>query len=108
MGLRHRLKGHMARHRGPVTHHEIFADAIFFVAGAFVATLAVFIFDIHWNLYPGGQLLPPARHIFSSPEPYYFGVLVGGLLGIFLTKLLLLGLKEENGDALGKRRKPIG
>ena len=105
MGLRHRLRHHLSRHRPPITHHEILADAVFFIAGALLATLAVFIFDIHWSFYPGNTIFPPNKHIFTSSEPYLLGILVGGILGIFVIKLLLLGIREEKDEIFGKRRK---
>jgi len=105
MKLRSHLHRHLSRHRPPVTHHEIIADAVFFVIGAFLATLAVFIFDIHWSFYPGNTILPPNKHIFTSPEPYYLGVLIGGVLGIFVIKLLLLGMREEQEEILVRRKR---
>ncbi len=106
MNLRRRLHRHVSRHRPPVTHHEIAADAVFFLAGALLATLAVFVFDIHWSFYPGNTIFPPNKHIFTSPEPYYLGIFVGGVLGIFVIKLLLLGIREERDALFGKKRKP--
>jgi len=102
MNLQRQLHRHFFRHRPPVTHHEIIADAVFFIVGAFLAALAVFIFDIHWSFYPGNTIFPPNKHIFTSPEPYYLGVLVGGVLGIFIIKLLLLGIREEREEIFGR------
>ncbi|MFH1107446.1 MAG: hypothetical protein V1787_06150 [Candidatus Micrarchaeota archaeon] len=100
MGLRHRLRTQVARHRAGVTRNEIVADAIFFIAGALLAVVATFIFDIHWSFYPGNTIFPPNKHIFNSAEPYYFAVLAGGALGIFLVKLVLLGIREDNEEVL--------
>ncbi len=109
MGLRHRLHKKVSEHRPPITHNEVFADGMFFLAGAVLATLAAFIFDIHWSFYPGNTIFPPNKHIFTSMEPYYFAVLVGGLLGIFVIKLVLLGMREDNEEVLelpaNKRKK---
>lgn len=105
MKLRHDLHRHLSKHRPPVTHHEIIADAVFFIIGAFLATLAVFIFDIHWSFYPGNTIFPPNKHIFTSPEPYYLGALAGGVLGIFIIKLLLLGIREEDEEILSRKKK---
>jgi hypothetical protein len=105
MKLRSHLHRHLSRHRPPVTHHEIIADAVFFIIGAFLATLAVFIFDIHWSFYPGNTIFPPNKYIFTSLEPFYIGALVGGVLGIFLIKLLLLGIHEEQEEISVRRKK---
>ena len=108
MGLRHHLHKQISKHRPPVTHNEIAADAVFFIAGALLATLAVFIFDIHWSFYPGNTIFPPNKHIFATSEPYYFAVLVGGILGVFVIKLVLLGVREDNEEVLeppSKRRR---
>jgi hypothetical protein len=102
MGLRHHLHKQISKHRPPVTHNEIAADAVFFLAGALLATLAVFVFDIHWSFYPepGHTIFPPSHHVFNTMEPYYFAVLVGGVLGVFVIKLVLLGVREDNEEVL--------
>ncbi|MFH1200229.1 MAG: hypothetical protein V1708_04120 [Candidatus Micrarchaeota archaeon] len=103
MGLRHHLHRQVINHRSPVTRNEVAADAVFFVAGALLSTLAAFIFDIHWSFYPGNTIFPPNKHIFTSMDPYYFAILVGGILGIFIAKLVLLGVREDNEEVLEPR-----
>ena len=111
MGLGHHFHRQVSKHRSPVTRNEIVADAVFFLAGALLAVLAAFVFDIHWSFYPqpGHSMFPPSHHIFSTMEPYYFAILVGGVLGIFIAKLVLLGVREDNEEVLEppglKRRK---
>ena len=100
MGLRHHLHRQVSKHRSPVTRNEIVADAVFFIAGALLATLAAFVFDIHWSFYPGNTVFPPNKHIFTGMEPYYFAILIGGVLGIFVAKLVLLGIREDNEEVL--------
>ncbi len=68
---------------------------MFVLVSFLVAELALYIFDIHWNFYPGGQLFPPANHIFSDSVIYVWGGLAGAIVGLFLIKLFLFGLREE-------------
>lgn len=100
MGFRRRLRAQLSRHRPPITHNEVMADAVFFIAGAFLAVVAAFIFDIHWSFYPGQTIFPPSKHIFTTTEPYYFAILIGGILGVFVIKLVLLGIREDNEEVL--------
>ena len=78
-----------------VTKNEIIADLIFFAVPALIALLAIYIFDIHWNFYPGGQLFPPEKHVFTDGWIFVGGSLIGGLVGFFFIKLLVLGIHEE-------------
>ncbi len=88
-----------------VTRNEIIADIIFFAVPALIALLALYVFDIHWNFYPGGSLFPPTKYIFTDPWIYVGGTLFGGLVGFFLIKLIILGIHEEDArQARGKRK----
>lgn len=78
-----------------VNNEEIIADFIFLLVSFIAAIIALYIFDIHWNFYPGGQIFPPAKHIFTDKTIYLRGGLVGAIAGFFLIKIFLAGLKEE-------------
>lgn len=78
-----------------ITKNEIIADLIFFFVPAMIALIAIYIFDIHWNFYPGGSLFPPAKYIFNDGWIYVSGALIGGIVGFFLIKLIVLGIHEE-------------
>ncbi len=78
-----------------VEREEIIADFVFLVLSFIITVLLLFIFDIHWNFSPGGQLFPPEKHIFPSKFIYLWGGLLGAVIGFFLIKLFLFGLKEE-------------
>jgi hypothetical protein len=86
-----------------VEKEEIIADACFFLVSLIIALLCLYVFDIHWNFYPGGSLFPPERYIFVDKTIYLWGGLAGGIIGLFLIKLFLFGLKEE--EALWKAEK---
>jgi len=93
-----RVKRHLRKIRkGRVTKNELIADIIFFAVPAIISLAAVFIFDIHHSFYPENELWPLDR-IFLTYDPYWMGALGGGVAGFFLIKLLLFGLKEEEGD----------
>lgn len=79
--------------KSDVTKHEIKADIVFFLVPAIISLIAVFIFDIHWSLYPGEVIF--SRFIFNSPVPYIAGAFTGGVIGFFIIKLFLLGVHEE-------------
>ena len=72
---------------------EIVADSIFFLASAFLALLATFIFDVHQSFYPGHVLFD--KFIFTSSEPYYIAFFAGGLVGFFVLKFLAFAFYEE-------------
>lgn len=78
-----------------VGKEEIIADLVFLIISSLVTEIALYIFDIHWNFYPGGQLFPPAQHIFVDRSIYLWGGLLGAIVGFFIIKLFLFGLKEE-------------
>ncbi len=84
---------------------EIIADAIFLLVAFFLSIIALFIFDIHWNFYQGGQLFPPAKFIFADRSIYLWGGLIGAIAGFFLIKLFLLGVKEEENVWKENKRK---
>lgn len=87
----------MLRHlrKTRIEKEEIIADFVFLLFSLIVSLVALFIFDIHWNFYPGGQLFPPEKHIFTDKSIYVWGSLAGAILGFFLIKLFLFGLREE-------------
>lgn len=78
-----------------VEKEEIIADFVFFAVSFAITIIALYIFDIHWNFYPGGQLFPPEKHIFQNNAIYAYGGLTGAILGFFIIKIFLFGLKEE-------------
>jgi hypothetical protein len=79
--------------KSKVTKDEIIADLIFFSISAVVSFLFIFFFDIHWSFYEAPIF--PLKFVFQSTTPYIIGSLLGGLIGFFLIKLFLFGLKEE-------------
>lgn len=76
-----------------VTKEEIIADLIFLLVPAFVSFCIIFIFDIHHSLYS----LPifPLKFVFQTKTAYIIGIPAGSLVGFFLIKILIFGLKEE-------------
>ena len=78
-----------------INKDEIIADLVFLLTGFVLTELFLFIFDIHWNFYPGGQLFPPAEFIFIDKSIYLWGGLLGAIIGFFVIKLFLFGLREE-------------
>jgi hypothetical protein len=80
--------------RPPISKHELIADALYFFLSAFLSFLAVFVFDIHHSFYPGNHLYPPT-FIFTSVNPYIFGILFGGFIGFFLLKIMFWAFIEE-------------
>ncbi len=88
-----------------VTRNEIIADIIFFAVPAVIALMALYVFDIHWNFYPGGSIFPPTKYIFTDSWIYVSGALIGGLVGFFLIKLIVLGIHEEEARQTAIKRK---
>ena len=86
---------HKLRKKLKVTHEEILADFVFILVGFLLSVLALFIFDIHWNFYPGGTLFPPEKYIFQEKSVYVWGGLLGSIIFFFIIKLLLVGIREE-------------
>lgn len=78
-----------------VGKQEILADIIFLLLCFSVSVIFLYLFDIHWNFYPGGQLFPPTKHVFTDTSIYLWGSLLGSISGLLLIKLFLFGLKEE-------------
>lgn len=78
-----------------IQKEEIIADIVFFLVALLVSLVALYIFDIHWNFYPNGQLFPPAKYVFVNRSIYLWGGLLGAIAGFFIIKLFLLGLQEE-------------
>lgn len=76
-----------------VSREEIIADLIFFFVPAIIILILIFFFDIHQSFYN----LPyyPLKFLLNDPWIYMGGALLGGLIGFFLIKLFLFGVKEE-------------
>lgn len=76
--------------------HELIADALYILIAAIVSMLAIFVFDIHWSLYPGETIFPPSRRVFGGDlTTYFIGVPAGALVGFFLLKLIFFAFMEE-------------
>ena len=80
------------RKRG-VQKEEIIADIIFILVSFLIVDGAILIFDLHWNFYQSGSLFE--KQIFQDKSVYLWGGLLGGIIGLFLIKLFLLGVREE-------------
>lgn len=78
-----------------VTKREIFSDLIFLSISGIISLLAVVIFNIHWSFYPGNTLFPPSKTVGIGWEIYVIGTLAGAVIGFFIIKLFLIGVKEE-------------
>jgi hypothetical protein len=78
-----------------IEKEEIIADVVFFALACIITVIGLFTFDIHWNFYEGAQLFLPAQFVFADRSIYLWGGLVGGIVGLFLIKIFLFGLKEE-------------
>lgn len=78
--------------KSKITREELIADAIFFSISLLVSLLAVFLFDIHHSFYEWPFTM---SFIFDTPYPYVFFVPLGGMVGFFLIKLLLIGIREK-------------
>ena len=76
-----------------VEKEEIIADLIFIALSFLITDGALLIFDLHWNFYQAGNLLE--KQIFQNKLVYLWGGFLGGIIGLFLIKLFLLGVKEE-------------
>lgn len=76
-----------------IPKEEIIADSVFFAVAATVSLAAIFIFDIHWSLYPGSQIF--SKFVFADKSIYFYGGLIGGVAGFFIIKLLMFGIIEE-------------
>lgn len=85
-----------------IPKEEIIADLVFFAVAVVVSLIALFIFDIHWSLYPGSQIF--SKFIFEDKSIYLYGGLIGGVTGFFVIKLLMFGFIEEE-KAVRKEKK---
>jgi len=74
---------------------ELFADFMFLLIGYIISVIMLFIFDIHWNFYPGGVLFPPEKFIFEDKSIYLWGAAIGSFVGLFVIKFFLLALRSE-------------
>jgi len=78
-----------------VSKHELVGDAIILLVAVLISTAMVLIFDIHWSFYPGEEVLPPSKKVFTTWDPYVVGILIGGIVGFFIIKLLFYAFMEE-------------
>ena len=78
-----------------VKKEEIIANIIFFAIAFVVSIIILYIFDIHWNFYPNGNLFPPEKYVFNDRKIYLYGGIIGAILIFAIIKVLLLGIKEE-------------
>jgi hypothetical protein len=90
--MRHRI---IKYRRTRVTHRELVVDLIFLAVAFLVSLAALFIFDVHWSLYPGETLFPPSKFVGISSSTYLAGSLIGTIVIFLLLKLFLIGVKEE-------------
>ncbi len=82
--------------RPRISKEELIADIVFLFVAMLISGIAIFIFDIHWSFYPGNEIIPPSKRVFTDLTPYYFGVPAGGIVGFVIIKLLAYAfLKEE-------------
>ena len=83
----------MKLRRSRVDREEIIADAIFFLVPAVIVFLVIFFFDIHQSFYN----IPyyPFEFLLNDAWIYLGGTLLGEMIGFFLIKLFLFGVKEE-------------
>jgi Trk-type K+ transport system membrane component len=87
------------RGKGVVTKREVIADLIFLAISAFISLIIIFLFDIHRSFYEWSIQL---SFLFKTPGPYFFFGFIGTILGFFIIKMLLLGVKEEG---IGRRKR---
>ncbi|HVY01216.1 MAG TPA: hypothetical protein VHA12_00430 [Candidatus Nanoarchaeia archaeon] len=88
-----------------VTKREILADVFFLIVSFSISLLAIYIFDIHWSLYPGETIFPPSKHVGIEPSKYYFFTFAGTILFFIILKLMMLGIKEEEKEMISKALK---
>ena len=87
------VKGIRKVRKSGVGREEIIADAIFFLVPAVIVFLAIFFFDIHQSFYNVPYY--PFKFLLNDAWIYVGGTLLGGMIGLFMIKLLLFGVKEE-------------
>ncbi len=78
-----------------IEKEEIIADFVFLLISFIITVIIIFFFDIHWNFYSWEQFLSPEKHVFTDKIVYIWGGLIGAIIGFFIIKLFLFGLKEE-------------
>ncbi|MFH1784985.1 MAG: hypothetical protein ABH842_01020 [Candidatus Micrarchaeota archaeon] len=81
--------------RQKISKEEIVADVIYIFISALISFIAILIFDIHWSFYPGETVFPPSRNVFLTPEPYYYGIPIGAIIGFFILKLVSYAFMED-------------
>lgn len=93
------MKHKIIKFRGfEITKKELLADALFLLISAIISLLAVIVFNIHWSFYPGNTLFPPSRTVGINSDIYLIGTLMGAIIGFFIIKAFLVGVKlEEKG-----------
>ncbi len=72
---------HKIRKKSFITKEEIIADLVFFIVAFIISIILIFLFDIHWNFYPEGQLFPPGKYVFADKMIYLYGGLIGAVAG---------------------------
>lgn len=88
-----------------VTKRELVADALFFGIAAALSIIGIIIFNIHWSFYPGNTLFPPSKTVGIEPKMYVAGTLIGAIVGFFIIKLFLLGVRVEESTWFAKTAK---
>lgn len=78
-----------------ITKEEVLADLIFLIIAFTISVAILFLFDIHWSFYEGNTLFPPSAWVGIGKTSYLIGGLLGAIIGFFIIKLFLLGVKEE-------------
>ncbi|MBU1135937.1 MAG: hypothetical protein ABIG37_02740 [Nanoarchaeota archaeon] len=78
-----------------VTKKELIADIIFLLVAFLISLLMMYIFDAHWSFYPGETIIPPSKYVGLTNEIYLTGSLIGSIIGFFIIKLFLIGVKED-------------
>ncbi len=78
--------------KSKIMKEELIADAIFLFIPAMLSFLFVFFFDIHHSFYEWPFTL---KFIFDTTFPYIIFTFAGAIIGFFMIKLFLYGLKEE-------------
>lgn len=90
------MRKKIIRFRGfEVTKKELISDFIFLLTAFLISLFALFIFDIHWSFYPGESLFPPSKYVGINSLVYITGSLIGSVIGFFIIKLFLIGIKED-------------
>ena len=93
--MRHKI----IKYRGfVVTKRELIADFIFLLVSFLITLIGIIIFNIHWSLYPGETLFPPSKTVGIHSNLYIIIPLIGSIVGFFMIKLFLIGVKEEIGN----------